>query len=247
MDKKYSAYICTGCGIGEALDIEALSKIASNEMAMDCKEHACLCGADGRAFIEKDMNENGVNTIVVCACSPRVMQNELTFGDDKITVRVNLREQVIWSAGTPDEGKEDSHKEWLQETASDYVRMGCTRAKKTELPEAFQLETMNKEILVMGGGIAGLTAALEASKAGSKVTIIEKADKLGGKALGWAKQFPTKLPYADLEENSIGAMAVKLWVGPSSSPPNCPMPIWRRIPSVLWWPQLRPMAISMSS
>ncbi len=206
MDKKYSAYICTGCGIGEALDIEALSKIASKEMAMDCKEHACLCGADGRAFIEKDINENGVNTIVVCACSPRVMQNEFTFGDDKITVRVNLREQVIWSAGTPDEGKEDAHKEWLQETASDYVRMGCTRAKKTELPEAFQLETMNKEILVMGGGIAGLTAALEASKAGSKVTIIEKADKLGGKALGWAKQFPTKLPYADLEENSIGSM-----------------------------------------
>ena len=206
MDKKYCAYICKGCGIGEALDIEGLTKVVTSEMATDCKDHDCLCSADGRAFIEKDINENGVNTVIVCACSPRVMQNEFNFGDDKITVRANLREQVIWSAGAAAEGKEDAHQEWLNETASDYVRMACTRAKKTELPEPFKMETLNKEILVMGGGIAGMTAALEASKAGSKVTIIEKSDKLGGKALGWAKQFPTKLPYADLEPNSIGAM-----------------------------------------
>ena len=206
MDKKYCAYICTGCGIGEALDIEGLTKVVTSEMATDCKDHSCLCGADGRAFIEKDMSENGVNTIIVCACSPRVMQNEFNFGDDKITIRANLREQVIWSAGAAEEGKEDAHQEWLNETASDYVRMACTRAKKTEMPEPFKMETLNKEILVMGGGIAGMTAALEASKAGSKVTIIEKADKLGGKALGWAKQFPTKLPYAELEPNSIGSL-----------------------------------------
>jgi quinone-modifying oxidoreductase, subunit QmoB len=203
MDKKYCAYICTGCGIGEALDIEGLTKLVTSEMSMDCKENSCLCGVDGRAMIEKDINENGVNTVVVCACSPRVMQNEFEFGDDKITVRANLREQVIWSAGVADEGKEDSHKEWLQETASDYVRMACTRAKKTELPEPYALEALNREILVIGGGIAGLTAALEASKAGSKVTLVEKTENLGGKALGWAKQFPTKLPYADLEPNSI--------------------------------------------
>ncbi len=206
MDKKYCAYICTGCGIGEALDIEGLTKVVTSEMSMDCKDFFGLCTADGRAFIEKDINENGVNTVVVCACSPRVMSDEFNFGEDKITVRANLREQVIWSAGVAEEGKEEAHQEWLNETASDYVRMACTRAKKTELPDPYQLETLNKEILVMGGGIAGMTAALEASKAGSKVTIIEKADKLGGKALGWAKQFPTKMPYTDLEPNSIGTM-----------------------------------------
>ncbi len=206
MDKKYCAYICTGCGIGEALDIEALTKVVTSEMSIDCKDFFGLCGADGRAFIEKDMSENGINTATICACSPRVMQNEFNFGDDKIIIRANLREQVIWSAGAAAEGKEDVHQEWMNETASDYVRMACTRAKKTELPEPFKMETLNKEILVMGGGIAGMTAALEASKAGSKVTIIEKADKLGGKALGWAKQFPTKMPYAELESNSIGAM-----------------------------------------
>lgn len=206
MDKKICTYICTGCGIGEALNIEELSEVVTGEMSQECKTHACLCGTEGRAFLENEQNGEGVNTFNICACSPRVMQKEFDFGDESITIRANLREQVVWTAGTPEEGQEESHQEWLQETASDYIRMACTRAEKTELPEAFLLESMNKEILVMGGGIAGITAAIEASKAGSKVTIVEKADALGGKALGWAKQFPTSYPYADLEDNSIASM-----------------------------------------
>ena len=84
--------------------------------------------------------------------------------------------------------------------------MAVTRAQKSELPEPYQLETINKNILVMGGGIAGLTAALEASKAGYKATIVEKSDAIGGKALGWRKMFPTKYPYAELEEPNISQM-----------------------------------------
>src|SRR5210317_619646 len=105
MDKKYSAYLCTGCGIGDVVDIEALSGVVSSEMGMECKTHQALCSADGRALIEGDINENGVNTVIVGACSPRVMQDEFTFGDDKITVRANLREQVAWS-NPPDADKE---------------------------------------------------------------------------------------------------------------------------------------------
>ncbi|MCW5208800.1 FAD-dependent oxidoreductase [Desulfobulbus sp. US1] len=59
---------------------------------------------------------------------------------------------------------------------------------------------MTKKILVMGGGIAGLTAATEAAKAGYEVTLVEKTDKLGGKALGWRKMFPTAYPYSELEQ-----------------------------------------------
>ena len=63
------------------------------------------------------------------------------------------------------------------------MRMACTRAKKTELPEAYQLENLSRKILVMGGGIAGLTAAKEAAAAGYEVTLVEKETVLGGKAL----------------------------------------------------------------
>ncbi|MBU0482463.1 MAG: hydrogenase iron-sulfur subunit [Proteobacteria bacterium] len=197
MDKKYSAYICTGCGIGEALDIEALSGVVTGEMKMGCKTHEALCGAAGREMIQSDMDNDGVNTIVVGACSPRVMQDAFDFGNDKITVRANLREQVVWCQ------PEDAKADFTQELASDYMRMGCTQAKKTELPDPYQLETVTRKILVMGGGISGMTAALEASKAGYAVTLVEKTEILGGKALGWRKQFPTKAPWADLEENSI--------------------------------------------
>ena len=118
MDKKYGAYICTGCGIGDALDIEALTEVVSGEMSMECKTHQALCSADGRALIEADMNDNGVNTIVVGACSPRVMQNEFDFGDDKITIRANLREQVVWAEVKPAEGEEPHAEaaEFLNET-----------------------------------------------------------------------------------------------------------------------------------
>jgi quinone-modifying oxidoreductase subunit QmoB len=207
MEKKFCAYICAGCGIGDALDLEALAEVVTDEMSMDCKTHDCLCGADGRAFIESDINE-GVNTVVVGACSPRVMAQEFDFGDDKITVRANLREQVVWSEVKPAEGEEPDGEaeEYLNETAGDYMRMACTRAQKTELPEAYLLEVMNKTILVMGGGLAGLTAANEAANAGYDVVIVEKEDKLGGKAAGWRKSFPTKSPWTDLEENPIDAM-----------------------------------------
>ncbi len=207
MDKKYCAYICAGCGIGEGLDLEALSEVVTGEMSMECKTHECLCGADGRALIEKDV-AGGVNTIVVGACSPRVMTKEFDLGKDKITIRANLREQVVWSAVKPAEGEEPHSEaaEFLQETAGDYMRMACTRAKKTELPDPYQLEVINKTILVMGGGLAGLTAANEAAAAGYNVILTEKEEKLGGKAVGWRKSFPTKAPWIDLEENPIHAL-----------------------------------------
>jgi len=201
MDKKYGAYICTGCGIGANLDVEALCKVVSGEInGAACKTHPALCSGDGRSFIEKDINEAGVNTVVIGACSPRVMQDEFNFGDDKITIRANLREQVVWSMG------EKADPEYVQELASDNMRMACAQAKKSEVPEPFHLETVNKRILVMGGGVAGLTAAREAAAAGYEVTLVEKNDKLGGFAANWRKQLPGKSPWTDLETPSVPEM-----------------------------------------
>ena len=215
MDKVYGAYLCTGCGIGDVLDVDGL-KSAASESGAEMQEHACLCGAEGRAFIEKDISANGINSVIVCACSPRVMQKEFDFGDGVMTTRGNLREQVAWAVGAPEvaEGEEEAAEateaegvdEFMQEMGEDYVRMAVVRATKADLPEPYQLETINKSILVMGGGIAGITAATEAAKAGYKVTLVEKTDVLGGKALGWRKMFPTAYPYTDLEAPSIEQM-----------------------------------------
>jgi len=218
MDKKYCAYLCSGCGIGEALDMEALAEVVTGEMSMECRTADCLCSSDGRALIEKDIAE-GVNTLIVGACSPRVMQSEFDFGDDKITVRANLREQVIWTEAKPAEGEEPHAEaaEFLMETASDYLRMACTRAKKTELPKPHLLENISKKILVMGGGIAGLTAAKEAAAAGYEVTLVEKSDALGGQAGNWRKSFPTKAPWTELEENPVQALIASVQADPKIS------------------------------
>ncbi len=211
MEKKYCTYLCSGCGIGDALDMEALAEVVTGEMSMDCKTAECLCSADGRALIESDIAE-GVNTVVVGACSPRVMQNEFDFGEDKITVRANLREQVIWAEVKPAEG-EEPHAEaaaFLMETASDYMRMACTRAKKTELPDPYTLENLSRKILVMGGGIAGLTAAKEAAAAGYEVTLVEKEEKIGGKAADWRQSFPTRSPWTDLEDNPVASLIAEV-------------------------------------
>lgn len=216
MSKKYCAYLCSGCGIGDALDLDSLKNVVTKEMSLECKVQDYLCGKEGLSLIQKDIDE-GVNTVVIGACSPRVMSKEFDFGDDKIVVRANLREQVVWLEAKPEEGKQP-HKEaaaFLMETASDYMRMACTRAKKTELPEPYKLENMSRVIMVMGGGIAGLTAASEASAAGYKVLLIEKEDVLGGKAAGWRKSFPTKAPWTDLEDSPA-----QLLIGKVTSDPN---------------------------
>ncbi len=206
MDKKFGTYICTGCGIGEALDVEALNEAAKEE-GMEAKNHEAFCSAAGRELIENDIKNEGVNTVNVCACSPRVMAEEFGFGDDIITVRGNLREGCAWIKEEPTgEKDQETVDEYTNEFGGDIIRMACAEAKKVNLPEPYKMETVSKRILVMGGGVAGLTAAVGVSKAGYKVLLIEKEAELGGKAMGWFKQFPTRAPFDSLVEPTIGAM-----------------------------------------
>ena len=59
------------------------------------------------------------------------------------------------------------------------------RVEKVDLPEPYQLETLSRKILVIGGGITGMSAAIDAAKAGYDVTIVEKEAQLGGQANNW--------------------------------------------------------------
>ena len=95
MEKNIGVYICTGCGIDQ-LDIEKIKGIVENEFKLTVKTHPALCGREGVEMIKKDI-ENGVNTVVICACSPRVKEDVFNFGEDIIVERVNLREGVVWS------------------------------------------------------------------------------------------------------------------------------------------------------
>jgi quinone-modifying oxidoreductase subunit QmoB len=88
--------------------------------------------------------------------------------------------------------------------AEDYLRMGMARVKKVNLPEPYELETFTRKILVIGGGITGISAAIDAAKAGYEVTIVEKENRLGGQANSWRKQLPLSYPYDNAIAPTIG-------------------------------------------
>jgi quinone-modifying oxidoreductase subunit QmoB len=199
MEKKIAVYICTGCGIGDALDIDALSNVALKEYKVDiCKTDAFLCGKDGVAVIKNDIENEGVNTVVIAGCSARVNTDVFNFGPNIILERANLREQVIWCHPAGDED--------TQMLAEDYIRMALAKQKNMNLPEPYQVENLSKTILVVGGGFTGLTAALESAKAGYQTVLVEKEDKLGGYVGKMYKQAPLQPPFTDLEENCIPAL-----------------------------------------
>ncbi len=173
MEKKIAVYICTGCGIDDALDIEQLGKVATDDSSVPiCRNHPNLCSREGVQLIKDDMANEGANTLVVAACSHRVMYDAFNF-ENAIVDRVNIREQVVWCQKP---GEEDT-----QMMAEDYLRMGLAKVKAMELPEPYlPEEEISREILVVGGGLTGLTSAREASKAGYSVVLVEKEDQLGG-------------------------------------------------------------------
>jgi quinone-modifying oxidoreductase subunit QmoB len=202
MDKKYGVYICEGCGIGEALDVEALTAIADEE-GLTAKSHPIMCSPEGVDFLKKEI-DGGINTLVLCACSRRVMQDVFSF-DGCIVDRVNLREGVVWShprsefpALTEEEKEDDDNFDRVQMMAEDYLKMGMARVEKIKLPEPYKLEKFTNKILVIGGGLTGMSAALDAANAGYPVTIVEKEAKLGGAALTWRSQLPVAEPYESL-------------------------------------------------
>ena len=210
MDKKYGVYICTGCGIGDALDIEGLCGVPKEE-GLGVKTHPFLCGKEGVELIKKDIADEGINTLVIAGCSRRVNFDVFDF-EGCIVDRVNLREQVVWShprskypALTEEQKDDGEHFDSLQMLAEDYIKMGMAKVKKIDLPEPSILETISKKILVIGGGITGITAAIDAAKAGYDVAIVEKEASLGGYAAKLRSQLPVEDPFEDLIPTVIEA------------------------------------------
>ena len=207
-DKRLGVYICTGCSIGESLDAETLADLAKKAHKVSlCRTHSFLCGADGVAQIRQDVAEGAVNAAVIAACSPRVKTECFQFdsGLNFILERVNLREQAAWSHKPKEED--------TQALAEDALRMGIVKAEKME-PLELLSEAISQTILVVGGGVAGINAALEAAGAGYDVLLVEKEAQLGG-ALGKAKKdIPTDAPYTEAPSGGLAAKIQALSANP---------------------------------
>ncbi|MDY6953112.1 MAG: heterodisulfide reductase subunit A, partial [Thermodesulfobacteriota bacterium] len=127
MEKKLGVYICKGCGIADALDMDRLEKVVPPKIEVH-KTHPILCSPEGVELIKQDIANEGVNTVVIAACSRRVLYDVFDFGPN-VVQRVNLREGVVWSHKPNEEnmtGEEGGPQvdELIQEMAEDYLRMG---------------------------------------------------------------------------------------------------------------------------
>jgi quinone-modifying oxidoreductase subunit QmoB len=166
--------ICSGCGIGKSIDVEKLTADLSGSLpGTACMNHGALCSESGLVALHEFIRDREVKRLAVAACSPRAKTAEFAL-EGVYVDRANLREQVAWIM---EGGHEDT-----QECATDQVRMVLARLETIRDNVPYIPVQVSRDILVVGGGIAGLNAALEGAAAGHRIHLVEKSDRLGGYA-----------------------------------------------------------------
>ena len=119
--------------------------------------------------------------------------------------RANLREGVIWIRPDTDEARETT-----QEMAEDYIRMGCAEVKAMTAPEGNPNTGSSKTLLVVGGGVTGMTTAIEASKTGYSVVLVEKTGALGGWAGKLYKRVPVHEPFKSPADTGVADLVSQI-------------------------------------
>jgi heterodisulfide reductase subunit A len=182
-------YIChCGLNIAGVLDPEGLAAQSRDRPGVAvCRAHLYTCSEAGQKEIQKDIRDFGLDRVVVAACSPRL--HEATFRrllldcglNPYLLEMVNIREHCSWvHTREPDAA---------QAKALELIRMGLAKVRRAE-PLSDRQVPLYRQALVVGGGPAGLRAALDIADAGFPVTLVEQAPVLGGMALNLNRTFP---------------------------------------------------------
>jgi len=166
-----------GTNIAKIVDVEAVASFAAGfPNVVIAKTYKYMCSNPGQEMITQDIREHQLNRVVVAACSPNM--HERTFRsalrsaglNQYLLEMANIREQCSW---VHKDGKEATEK------AKALVHAAIRRVELHEELESMSVN-MCPNVLVIGGGIAGMTLALEVADAGNFVHLVEKNDHLGG-------------------------------------------------------------------
>lgn len=233
MAEKIGVYVChCGSNIAGKVDVEDIAKWAGeniDDVAVS-RDYKFMCSSLGQQMIEEDIKKEKLTRVVVGACSPHL--HEKTFRracsnagmNPYLMDLTNIREHCSWV-----------HKDRAQATekARALISAAVQRVKYQEPLEPMFVD-VNPATLVIGGGIAGLQAALELADAGYHVYLVERLPSIGGHMAQFDKTFPTLdcsaciltpkmseagqhenitlLTYAELEEvsGSVGSFKVKI-------------------------------------
>ncbi|MEM2885084.1 MAG: CoB--CoM heterodisulfide reductase iron-sulfur subunit A family protein, partial [Thermoproteota archaeon] len=182
-------YVChCGTNIAGVVDVKALREHASKLGGVSvARDFPYMCSEAGQELIAKDV-KSGVDRVVVAACSPAMHERTFRGVLEKAGLNayllevVNIREQCSWVHGeAPAEATEKAKK---------LLAMGVARARLLE-PLQPMAAPVAKRVLVVGGGIAGITASLNAANMGYEVLLVEKEGSIGGRMAQLEKTFPT--------------------------------------------------------
>ena len=175
---RIGVYICMcGTNIAKIVDVEAVASFVSGlPIVVLARTYKYMCSNPGQEMIIQDIKENQLNRVVVASCSPnmheRTFRNALRSAglNQYLFEMANIREQCSWVHKDPIEATEK---------AKALVYAAICRVELHESLESMSVD-MCPNVLVIGGGIAGMTAALELADAGNSVHLVEKDNHLGG-------------------------------------------------------------------
>lgn len=189
-EPRVGVYVChCGINIGGVVDIPAVAEYAKTlPNVVIAKDYKYYCSDPGQQTIQEDIKEHNLNRVVMAACSPRL--HEPTFRrcvqeaglNPFLFEFANIREHNSWvHMGQPEEATEK---------AKDLTRMAVAKARLLEPLEASKVDVDNKA-MVIGGGVAGIQAALDLADMGFKTYMVEKQPTIGGRMGQLDKTFPT--------------------------------------------------------
>jgi heterodisulfide reductase subunit A len=189
MAEKVGVYVChCGSNIAQMVDCKNVVDYAATLPNVTvAREYQYMCSDPGQELIKKDIKELGLTRVVVASCSP--LMHELTFrrtveegGLNQFLFQMaNIREQCSWIS---------EKREMATERAKAIVGAAVRRVAFQE-PLEVKKVPVNPNVLIVGGGITGIEAALQIADSGKKVYLVEKEPTIGGYMARFDKTFPT--------------------------------------------------------
>jgi heterodisulfide reductase subunit A len=180
-NKKTGLFLCRcGSNIADFVDLEKVKEWAEQKDFISFVEtHDLLCSPDGKKFVEDTIRQKNSDNVVIAACSPKMHQKTFEDAAGKAGMNMamvqmaNIREQCAWVT-----------KDKKEATDKSKVLINAAIERSALHDELFkQSIECATDVVVIGGGVAGIEAAIMLAKSGRKVTIIEKEISLGGKVI----------------------------------------------------------------
>lgn len=190
MNKKIGVYLChCGGNISDYVDVEKVRKSIENEEGVFlAKTTMFACGDANQKEMVDDIKKNELDGVVVASCSPKLHLMTFRAVTERADlnkyhyVHANIREQASWAHSDDKAG--------ATEKAIHIVKSAIAKVRLAESLNPFKIPS-KKAVAVIGGGVAGMRAAIELSNMGCPVTLIEREHFIGGRVAQWDVLFTT--------------------------------------------------------